>query len=147
MKTTRDILDERQSTHGSFPTCAEASQEIKRLIKYYGKGLHVTQKEALEMIAVKIARILNGGHNHQDSWQDIAGYAMLGGGLYNPNVPAEVKALPKPLTNSIYPESHLNQNSVWRLDLNFETKEEAVDVWEFLTSKKYTENVIRGIHD
>ena len=29
------------------------------------------------MIAVKIARILNGDPNHFDSWIDIAGYATL----------------------------------------------------------------------
>lgn len=137
MKTTQDILDERQSTHGSFTTCAEASQEIKRLIKYYDKGLHLTQKEALEMIAVKIARILNGGQNHQDSWQDIAGYALLGGGIYTPQSSDNAKGLPKPLNDSIYPESHLNQNSVWRLDLEFETKEEAVEVLEVLTGKMF----------
>lgn len=35
------------------------------------------QKEALEMIASKIARILNGNTNNEDSWRDIAGYATL----------------------------------------------------------------------
>lgn len=42
------------------------------------------------MIAVKMARILNGGHDHKDSWQDIAGYAELGGRLFQPtNSPAK----------------------------------------------------------
>lgn len=135
MKTTQDILDERQSTHGSFTTCAEASQEIKRLIKYYDKGLHLTQKEALEMIAVKIARILNGGQNHQDSWQDIAGYALLGGGIYTPQSSDNAKGLPKPLTCSIYPKSHLNKSFVCCLDLEFETQEQACAVFEYLTGK------------
>ena len=35
------------------------------------------QKEALEMIAHKIGRILNGDPNYHDSWHDIVGYAKL----------------------------------------------------------------------
>lgn len=31
------------------------------------------------------ARILNNGANHQDNYQDIAGYAMLGGELFDRN--------------------------------------------------------------
>jgi len=39
--------------------------------------LDADQQEALEMIAHKIARILNGDPNYVDSWVDIAGYAKL----------------------------------------------------------------------
>ncbi len=35
------------------------------------------QRQALEMIQVKVARILNGDPNWEDSWQDISGYATL----------------------------------------------------------------------
>ena len=35
------------------------------------------QKESLEMIQHKIARILNGDPNYSDSWHDISGYATL----------------------------------------------------------------------
>ena len=35
------------------------------------------QVEALEMIAHKIGRIINGDHSYSDSWHDIAGYAKL----------------------------------------------------------------------
>jgi hypothetical protein len=35
------------------------------------------QIEALDMIASKIARIVNGNPDHVDSWVDIAGYAQL----------------------------------------------------------------------
>jgi hypothetical protein len=35
------------------------------------------QREALDMIAHKIGRILNGDPNYADSWVDIAGYAKL----------------------------------------------------------------------
>jgi hypothetical protein len=35
------------------------------------------QREALEMIQHKVARILNGDPSYHDSWHDIAGYATL----------------------------------------------------------------------
>jgi hypothetical protein len=35
------------------------------------------KKEVLEMIAVKIGRILNGDPNYKDSWHDIIGYVKL----------------------------------------------------------------------
>jgi hypothetical protein len=40
-------------------------------------SLTASQKEALDMIQHKVARILNGNANHQDHWVDIAGYAEL----------------------------------------------------------------------
>lgn len=40
-------------------------------------SLAADQKEALEMIAHKVGRILNGDPNYDDSWIDIAGYATL----------------------------------------------------------------------
>ena len=39
--------------------------------------LTCSQKESLEMVVHKIARILNGDPNYADSWHDIAGYATL----------------------------------------------------------------------
>jgi len=35
------------------------------------------QWEALEMIATKLSRIVNGNPNKIDNWDDIAGYATL----------------------------------------------------------------------
>jgi hypothetical protein len=43
----------------------------------YRWKLSVSQREALEMILHKIARILNGDPNFKDSWTDIIGYARL----------------------------------------------------------------------
>lgn len=140
MKTTQDILDEREQQHGNYNSFAKIYGGLRKISDPYAEKLTWPQKIAVEMMLFKIARILNNGANYQDNYQDIAGYAMLGGGLYNPNVSAEVKALPKPLTDSIYPESHLNKSSVWRLDLEFKTKEEAVEVLETLSGKRTTKN-------
>lgn len=77
----KKILAQRQKTHGDFSGHAEISQNLKLAISYYAIErdckLSDTQKEALDMIAHKIARILNGDPNHRDHWDDIAGYATL----------------------------------------------------------------------
>jgi len=39
--------------------------------------MYADQREALDMICHKIARIVNGNPDYADSWTDIAGYATL----------------------------------------------------------------------
>jgi len=73
-------LKQRQKTHGDFATHAKISQDIKNAMREHGLyELDVDQIEALEMVAHKIARVLNGNPNHHDHWHDIAGYATLVG--------------------------------------------------------------------
>jgi len=79
MTDINETLAQRQETHGSFESHAEISQIIKspmKLSKSWNQ-LEYDQREALEMIAHKIARILNGNPNTHDHWHDIAGYATL----------------------------------------------------------------------
>lgn len=45
--------------------------------KWKHRQLPKMHREALDMIAHKIGRILNGDHDYADSWDDIAGYARL----------------------------------------------------------------------
>jgi transposase-like protein len=75
------ILDERAATYGSFISVALFAQEMKELMRSaldeQNAGLQADHQEALDMIASKIARILNGDSSHIDSWIDIAGYATL----------------------------------------------------------------------
>jgi len=73
------MLNEREKTHGQYAKTAETSQKIKltmMLSKNWNK-LTEPQAEAIEMIAAKLARILNGDPNFRDHWDDIAGYAQL----------------------------------------------------------------------
>lgn len=72
-------LQERGKRYGEFATHAQISQQLKWVMQSYENWfqLEKDQKEALEMIAHKIARILNGDPNYDDSWHDIAGYATL----------------------------------------------------------------------
>lgn len=72
-------LKERGSRYGRF----EDQAKIERAIRDVIEGLEgwdklaEDQKSAIEMIVVKIARILNGDPNYDDNWRDIAGYAQL----------------------------------------------------------------------
>ena len=77
--TIAKTLKQRQKTHGDFQTHAVISQHLKGTMSSYEsyKELSPVQMEALEMIAHKIARILNGNPDHHDHWHDIAGYATL----------------------------------------------------------------------
>lgn len=77
--TVDKTLQERGERYGRFMTHAEVTQEIKdRMRAHTGwQRLEADQAEALEMIAHKIGRILNGDPNYDDSWRDIAGYAVL----------------------------------------------------------------------
>ena len=76
---TKALLDERNKTHGSFELNAHYSQGVKRLMnRSVGwAAMPDCQKEALEMIALKMSRILSGQNNFKDHWDDIAGYATL----------------------------------------------------------------------
>lgn len=77
-------LEERGNKYGPFNGHAEITQCLKQVMSNVVEGVETnwknltpSQKEALEMIAHKIGRILNGDPNYDDSWRDIAGYAML----------------------------------------------------------------------
>lgn len=74
------ILMERGKLYGNFLRQASIACELKRVMWQHivwTEQLAPDQREALEMMAVKMARIINGDPNHADSWRDIAGYALL----------------------------------------------------------------------
>lgn len=82
MTTGNDIaatLEERGARYGKFTEHARITQRLKMFMYETNKWqtLAPDQCEALEMIAHKIGRILNGDPNYADSWVDIAGYAKL----------------------------------------------------------------------
>lgn len=72
-------LEARAQTYGDFTENATISQEIKNILRKQPNWLSLSRphKESLEMIAQKIARILNGDPEYKDNWHDIAGYAQL----------------------------------------------------------------------
>jgi hypothetical protein len=79
------LTKERQKTHGDWAVTARIAGRLKSVIELE-VGLRVdqnrpalkdAQREALDMILCKIARIVSGDPNHPDHWDDIAGYAQL----------------------------------------------------------------------
>jgi len=76
-----EVTDRRESTHGSYRRTASISQQLKNVLQSnaHEKWVELTnrQRESLEMICVKIARIMSGDHYEKDHWLDIAGYAEL----------------------------------------------------------------------
>ena len=72
-------LAQRGSRYGAFPGHAKITQDLKRAMQASPNwaALSDQQREALEMVAHKIGRILNGDPNYHDSWHDIIGYTKL----------------------------------------------------------------------
>ena len=73
------VLTERGSRYGNFEDHARITQSLKHEIRQgdsYTK-MEDDMVEALDMIAHKIGRIVNGDPRYADSWVDIAGYAKL----------------------------------------------------------------------
>lgn len=75
------LTNERHNTHGDWTQQSRLAYELKNLLRqHHHVDLTPGQMEALDMIAVKISRILTGNPNEPDHWDDIAGYAFLGKG-------------------------------------------------------------------
>ena len=79
MTDIAETLKERGTRYGSFIGHANITQNLKQFMQATPKWRALTsdKQEALDMIAHKIGRILNGDPNYADSWVDIAGYAKL----------------------------------------------------------------------
>lgn len=73
------ILAERGSRYGTFENHARISQALKRAMHDSPNWSKLTdvQKEGLEMIQHKVARMLNGDPSYLDNIIDVVGYATL----------------------------------------------------------------------
>ncbi len=74
-----DLLRARGQQHGSFDAVAITAQRIKMTLREGPSWNAMTwkQREALELIATKQARIVCGNPDEPDHWRDIGGYARL----------------------------------------------------------------------
>ena len=81
-----EILVERQNTYGNFLNQASLSQVLKNTVMQHYYQTHGEDKapqlppfivEGISMICHKLARAGNGNPYTEDTWDDIAGYAML----------------------------------------------------------------------
>lgn len=77
--STDALVADRGQIHGQWSHQSDICQHMKQ----YAMGqpgyekLSRSQRDGLDMILVKISRILAGDPNHKDHWDDIAGYARL----------------------------------------------------------------------
>ncbi len=103
--TINDTLSERAKRYGDFRQQAQIAQEVKRAMSNSPNWLTLDddQREALELIAGKVGRILNGDANYSDSWHDIAGYATLIEKRLTAPTPRELRDEP---AESIYATGH-----------------------------------------
>ena len=77
---TNSAVPNRDRQHGGLDAVGIVSQQIKssmrESVNWASLALHPAGKEALDMIAHKIARVLSGNDPHDfQHWEDIAGYA------------------------------------------------------------------------
>lgn len=79
MTTVNETLLERGTRYGDFTDHAQIVQDLKMVMcaSANWQSLSNCKKQALEVIADKIGRILNGDPEYQDNWHDIQGYAKL----------------------------------------------------------------------
>lgn len=82
-----DLLKDRESTHGLFDDTAVVAQALKAVMRRAKNWEHLppASKEALELIATKAARILNGDASDVEHWLDISGYAKLRANAFAPH--------------------------------------------------------------
>jgi hypothetical protein len=73
------VLQERSATHGDFAHGAVVSQRLKFALAEgtNWEAVDVVQREALEAVAGKLARIVTGDASFLDHYRDIIGYTQL----------------------------------------------------------------------
>jgi hypothetical protein len=80
LPSVSQTLAERGKRYGDFSIHAGICQNLKSVIvntENYREHLNSVQRQALDVIADKIARILSGDPDYADNWHDIQGYARL----------------------------------------------------------------------
>lgn len=76
----RETLAARGKTHGDWGKQAFLAQKLKLALlgeDFYKSNMTSQMQEGVEMICVKLSRIITGDPAEIDHWRDIAGYATL----------------------------------------------------------------------
>jgi hypothetical protein len=79
MTDIADTLAERGARYGNFTDHAAHAQSLQDTMRNTAgwANLSPVKRQALTVIADKIARILSGDPEYKDNWHDIQGYAKL----------------------------------------------------------------------
>lgn len=75
----KDLLTERNDTHGSFIDNSRVSQGLKEVFRREAnwEKLDIIHREAIDHICGKFGRIMSGKPDFDDHWDDVSGYAGL----------------------------------------------------------------------
>lgn len=75
----QDVLSQRGGTHGDFEVGAQVAQYLKGIMHSSPRWqtMSSAQREALENVTGKLARILTGDPDFLDHYRDIIGYTQL----------------------------------------------------------------------
>lgn len=78
-KKLADTLKARNGTYGTFKDNAQVAQGLKDVMRGHPgwANLPATMKEGLDLLTLKMSRIVTGDWRHADNPHDIAGYAKL----------------------------------------------------------------------
>ena len=79
MKDVTETLEQRENRYGEYKDVSATSQWLKDIM-HAGDSWNAMEpymQESLDLIANKLARIVNGDPFYDDSWHDVGGYAKL----------------------------------------------------------------------
>ena len=79
MKDVTETLDTRGNRYGEYRNVSRTAQFLKDTLRS-GESCGIMEpymQESLDLIANKLARIVNGDPFYDDSWHDVGGYAKL----------------------------------------------------------------------
>ena len=79
MKDVAETLGQRENRYGEYRNVSTTAQQLKEALRA-GASWSIMEpymQESLDLIANKLARIVNGDPFYDDSWHDVGGYAKL----------------------------------------------------------------------
>ena len=79
MKDITETLGQREKRYGEYVNVATTAQQLKETLRSGASWgiMEPYMQESLDLIANKLARIVNGDPFYDDSWHDVGGYAKL----------------------------------------------------------------------
>ena len=79
MKDVTETLGQREGRYGEYVKVAATAQQLKETLRSGASWgiMEPYMQESLDLIANKLARIVNGDPFYDDSWHDVGGYAKL----------------------------------------------------------------------
>ena len=79
MKDVTETLGQREGRYGEYVKVAATAQQLKETLRSGASWgiMEPYMQESLDLIANKLARIVNGCPFYDDSWHDVGGYAKL----------------------------------------------------------------------